>query len=156
VRARPLDPPAWREPPAFFYHCELAQRLAGWHQDYGQTASAMRTLAVHHAYLDGRTETDETDWSLLARVASDMVPPWVARAVEYLSAAPDHQAETRTLAREMRLTPGYHQELARLYAAGLFTLNETRRIWGLVHKHAQAVAQLVAGRAFRPAASAAR
>jgi hypothetical protein len=38
---------------------------------------------------------------------------------------------------------------------GLFTRNETRRIWGLVQKHAPAVTDLVASRAFGSAASAA-
>jgi hypothetical protein len=33
--ARALDPPAWREPPNFFYYAGLAQRLGGWHQDWG-------------------------------------------------------------------------------------------------------------------------
>src|SRR5262249_14630531 len=103
VGARSPDPPAWREPPNFLYHAELAVRLEGRHSDYGQTASALRSLAIRHAHLYGRTETDETDWSLLARVAADMIPPWVRRAVQYLSAAPDHKADTRTLARAMRL-----------------------------------------------------
>jgi hypothetical protein len=145
------------EPPNFLYYAELAQRLGGWHQDWGQTASAMRTLAVHHAHLDGRTETDETDWSLLARVASDMVPPWVARAVEYLSAAPNHQAETRTLSREMRLDPSHHPECARLHSRGLLTYNQSAQIWGLAPDHARGIQDVVAGRAFQPlAAPAAR
>jgi hypothetical protein len=151
--ARPLDPPVWREPPAFLYHTEIAQRLGGWHQDWGQTASALRTLAVHHAYLHGRSEIEETDWSLLARVAADMIPPWVHRAVRYLSAARDHQAETRTLAREMRLEPSHHPECARLHSRGLFTYNQSAQIWGLVPDHIRGVEDVVAGRAFQPLAA---
>jgi hypothetical protein len=147
---RPLDPPVWREPASFAYHAEIAQRLSGWHQDWGQTVSLLRALGVRHAYLLGRYETDETDWRLLARVAADMIPPWVRRGVEYLAAAPDHKAETRTLARVMGIDPSHHPECARLYTAGLFTYNQSRQIWGLVPEHIPGVTTVVVGRAFEP------
>jgi hypothetical protein len=150
VGARPINPPSWVEPPNFLYYAELAYRLSGWHQDWGQTASALRTLAVHHAYLYGRRETDEGDWNLLARVAKDMIPPWVQRAVQYLSSTPNHQAETRVLAREMRLDPSHHAECVRLCNRGLFTYNQSAQIWGLAPEHIRGITDVVAGRALQP------
>jgi hypothetical protein len=151
VGARSPDPPAWREPANFLYHTEVTVRLAARHSDYGQTAIALRSLAIRHAHLYGRMETDEEDWSLLARVAADSVPPWIRRAIQYLSAAPNHQAETRTRAREMRLDPSHHPECARLHR-GLFTYNQSAQIWGLAPDHIRGVTDVVAGRAFQPLA----
>jgi hypothetical protein len=150
---RPINPPSWVEPPAFLYQTELTVRLAGRNSDYGQTAVAFRSLAVRCAFLYGRTETDESDWRLLARVAADMIPPWVRRAIEYLSAAPDHKAETRTLARVMGIEPSHHPECVRLYRAGLFTWNQSAQIWGLALEHIRGITDIVAGCAFEPLAT---
>ena len=153
AQARPFDPPVWREPPNFLYHAELAVRLAGRHHDYGESVHALRSLAIRHAYLDGRTETDETDWSLLARVLADSVPPWLRRIVEHLSASPKHKAQAETLQRIMRLESHNH-ELARLGRTGILTWHPSQ-IWSLTPLHTRFVTELVAGRAFQPTASAA-
>jgi hypothetical protein len=149
--ARPPDPPNWKEPPDFLYYTELSQHLGGRQRDWGQLATLLRSLGVRHAHLHGRTEVDETDWLLLARVLRDHIPPWVARAVEYLFAAPDHQAEARTLARVMRLASDHYTQLTGLCQRGLFTWNESQKIWGLVPKHAPYLADVIAGRAFQAA-----
>ena len=85
VRARPEDPPVFREPPNWLYHAEMLQRLAPWYPDWSLLLNALASLAVHHAYIYGRTETTEEDWKILARVAADSVPPWIHRAVGYLA-----------------------------------------------------------------------
>jgi hypothetical protein len=153
--ARPSDPSSWNEPRNFLYCTELAVRLAGRHSDYGQIASALRALAIRRAFLYGRSETDPSDISLLERALQDYVPPWVHRAVEHLSSAPKHHAETRSLASAMRLEPTPYPECARLYRMGIFTLNRAAESWGLVPDHAPGVLSLIAGRAFQPMEAAA-
>jgi hypothetical protein len=49
ARLRPEDPPAFRQPPNFFYHAELLQRLAPWFPDWNELINALASLAVHQA-----------------------------------------------------------------------------------------------------------
>ena len=126
INLRPPDPPRWNEPPNFQRHCDLVQRLSGWHWDWGELANLLRILAVRYAYLFGRPEVTEEDWRVLARIARDTVPPWIARSVEHLCAAPDHHATHLILACVMKLDGDDKEaatyakdELGRLRKAGL-------------------------------------
>ena len=74
----------------------MLQRLAPWYPDWSLLLNALASLAVHHAYIYGRTETTEEDWKILARVAADSVPPWIHRAVRYLAKQRGNEEE-RTL-----------------------------------------------------------
>jgi hypothetical protein len=152
VAARPPNPPAWIELPDFLYRVEVAVRLAGRHRDYGATAGALRALAVRRAYLFGRAQVDETDTAIVERALSDLVPPWVRRIVERLSASPNHKAPAQTLERIMRLEGPQH-ELARLHIMGILTWHQ-KQIWGLDLRHAPALAGLTGNRALQPAVRA--
>lgn len=156
--ARPADPPRLSaEPPAFLYHTQLAVRLAGRHSDYGQTARALRALAVRRACLYGRHETDASDWQPLSRILRDTVPPWIARVIQYLVDASHHKAQAPTLQRWMSLDDGDpNHELARLHRCGLLDWNDTQKIWSLAPDHVEGVRALLATSALQPLAAPSR
>jgi hypothetical protein len=94
VGARAADPPVFRQPPGFLYHAEILQRLSPWFPDWSELLNSLASLAVHHAYLYGRTETTEADWKVMSRLAADSVPVWIHRMIHYLNenpASPEEQ-----------------------------------------------------------------
>jgi hypothetical protein len=116
--------------------------------------------AVRHAYLHGRSEVAQEDWQVLARVGRDTVPPWIARAIEHLNAAPDHHGSHLVLARAMRIDSDdkeaatyAKEELGRLRKAGLIEWSPKHKAWALVPEHAAGVYSVIAGRAFEVSSS---
>jgi hypothetical protein len=106
-------------------------------------------LAVRHAYLFGRPEVTEEDLRVLARIASDTVPPWIARAIEHLCAAPDHHACVMKLDGDDKEAATYAKdELVRLRKAGLIDWSPPQKAWTLVLEHAPGVAAILAGCSF--------
>jgi hypothetical protein len=102
----------------------------------------------------------QEDWQLLARVARDTVPPWIARAIEHLNAAPDHHASHLVLARHAnrlgRQRGGHLRQRGsgRLRKAGLITWMPSPKAWALVLEHARGVAEVIAGLAFEASSAA--
>jgi hypothetical protein len=88
IGARPVDPPRFVQPANFLYHAELLQRLAPWYPDWSELINALASLAIHHAYLFGRDQTAEEDWTAMGRVAADSVPVWIHAAIRYLDEHP--------------------------------------------------------------------
>jgi hypothetical protein len=156
----PEDRPRWSEPPGFLYYTELVQRLSGWQRSRAELVNLFRLLAVRRAYLYGRLEVTGEDWKILARVARDMVPMWITRAIERLRADPDHRIDHLVLARTMRIDSDRHKadivakrQLGRLYKAGLIDLNSQHMDWKLVPEHASGVGGVIDGRAFEARAA---
>jgi hypothetical protein len=156
VAARPPDPPRFLEPPNFLYHCELVQRLAPWYLDWHSIVKAFGLLAVRHAYLFGRVETDPSDMAAIARVAHDSIPPWITKALRLLLEGP---AMSQTLEKKIALEDdlrrtghGSHRELIRLARNGVVKWNRLKMHWLLVDEHRQGVADLLDGQVFGAAA----
>jgi len=61
----------------------------------------------------------QEDWQVLARVGRDTVPPWIARAIEYLNGAPEHHSRACHANRLGRQRGGTYakEELGRLRKA---------------------------------------
>lgn len=149
---RTADPPRFAEPASFLYYCELLQRLAPWYPDWQTLVQALALLAVRRAYLLGRTETDESDNRILARVLRDSIPPWVAKALRLLGDGP---SQTQTVEKHMQLEEktrrsghGAHRELVRLHRGGLVRWNKQAQHWEIVEEHRQGIADALAGKAF--------
>jgi hypothetical protein len=145
------------------YYTELVQRLSGWQPSWAELVNLFRVLAARHAFLFGRREVVEEDWPILQRVARDMVPVWVTRAIERLRADPDQRIDHLVLARAMRIDSDPHKadivakrELGRLQKAGLIHLNSQHMDWKLVSEHASGVGEVIDGRAFETQAAQAQ
>lgn len=158
VQARPVDPPRFVEPPDFIYRAELVHRLAPWFRDWGVFLRALAAVGIRHAWLYGRAETDERDWAVMARVAADSVPPWIAKAIRMLLENP---AQPATLEKHMALEEksrrsghGAHRELMRLRRANLIHWNIQKMHWAIVAEHRRALAELLDGQAFGAACAA--
>ena len=161
VGARPQTPPRFIEPPEFLYYFELVQKLAPWYSDWRMLVRAFAALAMRHAHLHGRAETGPADNALLARVASDSVPPWIAHALRLLL---ENHAHTKVLIKAMRLPGGgtragsrysVRSELTRLERAGIIEWDRHETHWKLSSGHRAGVRALLEGRAFSALASAA-
>lgn len=159
IGARPSDPPRFREPAHFLYHVELVQRLAPWYLDWHSLVRAFGLVAIRHAYLDGRTETDPTDDAIMARLARDSVPLWITKALRLLLEGP---STTQTIEKYMALEDktrrsghGGHRELVRLARAGVVKWNKQAQHWELLESHREGIAAVLDGRAFGEATAAA-
>jgi hypothetical protein len=100
--ARSPVPPKFRPNFNFCYHLEVLQKLSPFYSDWNVLATTFAAMAVRRAHLFGRTATDESDLAALSRMASDMVPQWIALAFERLSLGP---ATLQHLAQVMSLRP---------------------------------------------------
>jgi len=160
LHARPSDPPRWRLPPDFGDTVELVQKLAPWYPDWDQLITAFASLAVRHAWLYGRTETNEDDFRILARAAHDSVPPWVVRAVECLASSRGSGSKVATVLQAMHLpaaaNPAFapSAELRRLHQQGILRWHAKELTWSLVPEYTAALADVIDGVAFGGAAAA--
>lgn len=152
VQARSPDPPRFREPPNFLYHCEMVQKLAPWYPDWNALVKAFGLLAVRHAYLYGRAETEADDMAAIARVAQDSVPPWIAKALRLLLEKPAGAVvlEKRMALEDDTRRQGYgsHRELVRLTRAGIIKWNRPQMYWEIVADHREGIEDVLDGRAF--------
>lgn len=152
VQSRPVDPPAFIEPKNFLYHCELTQKLAPWYQDWDTLVRAFALIAVRHAFLYGRTETEEEDHAAMSRVARDSIPVWIGKALAMLMEGPK---ETKVLRDHMALFEqrrrsghGAQRELWRLHRKEIIRWNKVSQRWQIVENHREAVRAALAGRLF--------
>jgi hypothetical protein len=157
--ARPAAPPRFVEPAHFAYYTELLTRLSPWYRDWQALVQALGCLAVRHAYLYGRTETNADDLAIVARVIAAGVPPWIKKAVEILGAGP---SKSYTLEYGMGLTGetrrsdrGNTHELARLRRRGLIRFSSRQMSWSIAEEHRQGMLDVVAGKIFTPGTLAA-
>jgi hypothetical protein len=152
VMARPTDPPAFVLPPNFLYHVELVQRLAPWFPDWNILVKAFALLAVRHAFLYGRHETEGSDYAILARVAQDSIPPWIATVIQMLLEGP---SQTPTLEKRMILEEktrrsghGAHRELVRLRRNSIIEWSKYHQHWALAEAHREGLRAILENRAF--------
>jgi hypothetical protein len=165
--ARPQQPPAFTQPPQFLSQVSLVHKLAPWYSDWSALLNAFACLAVRHAYLHGRAETAVEDYRVLARVARDCMPPWIAQALLCLCAGASASCKYATLVSAMHLPAEPHAadrhpertpqgELHRLREHGLLEWASKEMTWSLAPQFAPQVASLLAGHAFENDAAAAR
>jgi hypothetical protein len=152
VHARPADPPRFLVPPDFLYCVELLQRLAPWFPDWHTLVKAFALIAVRHAYLYGRRETDESDNQVMARLVADSIPPWIAKAMRRLLEGPSQaQALEKCMQLEektKRSGHGAHRELVRLHRQKIIHWNRLTQRWSLEDEHRNSVLAALDGRCF--------
>lgn len=152
ISSRPENPPTFREPPNFLYHLELVQRLAPWFADWDTLVAAFASLAVRHAYLYGRRETNSDDDQIMARAAQDSIPPWITKAMRQLAQGP---SQVYTIERAMQLfeetrrtNHGAHRELVRLRRGGLILWNPQKMHWRMLDDHREGILDIIDGYPF--------
>jgi hypothetical protein len=153
IRARAQDPPVFREPANWLYRVELLQRLAPWYPDWTMLLNALATLAVRHAYLYNRSETEEDDWKIIRRVMHDSIPPWIGKAVESLSEEPaDADSAKKLNFTALRCAMGINAadsprgataELYRLRQRGLIQWRPKKMEWAMVREHRAGMREIV-------------
>lgn len=152
IHARPADPPQFVQPENFLYHVELVQRLAPWYRDWSILLVAFGALAVRHAYLHGRTETDEEDNRAIARVAADSISPWIQKALRLLLDGPSTpfllEKAMGLEEKSRRSGHGAHRELVRLRRNGIIRWNMQKMHWTLADDHRQGILDVLDGNAF--------
>jgi len=152
TQSRPETPPKFRPPANFLYHLELVQRLAPWYTDWDTLVTAFANLAVRHAHLYGNMETGPEENLILARVAQDSIPPWIAKAVHQLAQGPSKaNVVERVMALEewsKRTQHGAHRELVRLRRNGLIQWSPEKMHWRLVDEQSEGIRDVIEGYAF--------
>jgi hypothetical protein len=138
TESRPVNPPKFTEPENFLYHAELVERLSPWYRDWDILTTSIASLAVRHAYLLGREETNDEDLKILGRVARDSIPVWIARCIHRLAAGPAKPAQ---LEQEMRLEGSQH-EIRRLFDKNMIVWNRKFLRWELNEEHRAGILHL--------------
>lgn len=150
IGARPDDPPKFIQPPWFLFYAELLQRLNPWFIDWRVLLITLAGIAVRHAYLHGLTETGPQQSAVLARVAADSIPPWIANALCML--LDKGLTPTGSLIMSMGLrtsgNPKYGalHELHRLRQNGI--IDAKRDEWFIIGEFREGIEFLLTGRAF--------
>ena len=152
TQSRPANPPKFREPHNFLYHCELIERMAPWYSDWHTLLRAFGWLAVRHAYLFGREYTDEEDDLAIARVAMDSIPPWITKALRLLL---ESDSKALTVYNIMgleewshRTQHGAHREIRRLRVKRIVEWHRHKLEWGISKNVREGVSDILSGRAF--------
>lgn len=151
---RPQNPPKFVAPPNLLYHAELLQRLCPWFRDWNVLLRNLSILAIRHAYLLGRDETNEEDWRLMARVAADSIPPWVRKATEALLIEPTSPQRIQRLMNLYEATKrsghGAYAETRRLAKGDLIHYRNRGNCWEINEKHRRTIDLLLNQKAFAP------
>jgi hypothetical protein len=146
LNSRPVNPPKFHPPDNFLYHTEIMQRLAPWYRDWEVLVTNLGALAIRHAYLLGRDETNEEEVEILRRVARDSVPPWIVRAIRKLekgpSKAPPLEAEMR-LRYQTQGRHGSHYELTRLRKKDMIRWDNHKLHWAMNEEHRAAILEIL-------------
>jgi hypothetical protein len=114
---------------------------------------ALGSLAVRHAYLYNRAETEEDDWKIIARVMADSIPPWLGKVIESLSEEPaDPDSVKKSNFTALRCAMGINAadsprgataELYRLRQRGLIQWRPKKMEWVMVREHRAGMREIV-------------
>lgn len=147
--ARPDRPPVFRMPTDFLYYAELLYRLSSFYKDWDVLVVSLAALAIRHAYLTGK---EQTDVAALNRVMRDMVQVWTTRLLRKLEGGKSRGCNE--MVREMALessnkTVGMmaHRVIWRLNRRGILDHPVGGKYY-ITEEHREPIRHLLDGEAF--------